>query len=211
MKLEDIKVGMKVKLLGKHDAGDNYDNIEDWYKDCDEWKDVQQIKKQGFGVVVNICAHDSIRVADTIDGNMWWFLISDLEPYNEEDVINKNNELNNVQQQIKTPKEWLLTPLAIFTLTNGAKCITLGNGTSYVISNGIVWCDNLDEAYDKDLKYVSYDCEFNDIIKITYEGEVVWERKEEIKRMTLEEIEKELGYKIEIVGEQKLHFMYIKR
>ena len=95
----------------------------------------------------------------------------------------------------------VINPIAIFTLVNGAKCITLGNGTSYVISNGNVWCDNLDKAYDKDLKYVSYDCEFNDIIKITYEGEVVWERKEEIKKMTLEEIEKELGYKIEIIGE----------
>ena len=139
-------------------------------------------------------------MADGIGNDGWTFLPSDLEPY-EEEVINKNNELNNIQQQIKTPTEWLLTPLAIFTLVNGAKCITLGNGTSYVISNGIVWCDNLDEAYDKDLKYVSYDCEFNDIIKITYEGEVVWERKEEIKKMTLEEIEKELGYKVEIVSE----------
>ena len=45
------------------------------------------------------------------------------------------------------------------------------------------------------------DCDINDIIKITYEGEVVWERKEEIKKMTLKEIERELGYKVEIVSE----------
>ena len=48
---------------------------------------------------------------------------------------------------------------------------------------------------------MSHDGDLNDIIKITYEGEVVWERKEEIKKMTLEEIEKELGYKVEIVSE----------
>ena len=54
MKLEDIKIGMKVKLLGKHGAGDNYDNIEDWYKDCKDFEDVQQIKEQGFGYVVDI-------------------------------------------------------------------------------------------------------------------------------------------------------------
>ena len=201
MDIKNVKIGTKVKLLGKHGFGSNYNNIEDWFEDDERWEDVQQIKKQGFAVVTVICANGDIEVADGIGNEGWTFLPSDLEPYDEEDVINKNNELNNIQQQNKTPTEWLLTPLAIFTLVNGAKCITLGNGTSYVISNGNVWCDNLDEAYDKDLKYVSYDCEFNDIIKITYEGEVVWERKEEIKKMTLEEIEKELGYKVEIVSE----------
>ena len=33
MKLEDIKIGMKVKLLSKHGFGDNFDNIEDWFED----------------------------------------------------------------------------------------------------------------------------------------------------------------------------------
>ena len=202
MKLEDIRIGMKVKLLGKHGVYDNYNNIEDWFEDSEGYVSIEQIKEQGFGYVTCIDENGDIWVDDSNSNNGWWcFLPSDLEPYDEEDVINKNNELNNIQQQNKTCKEWLLTPLAIFTLVNGAKCITLGNGTSYVISNGNIWCDNLDKAYDKDLKYESYDCEFNDIIKITYEGEVVWERKEEIKKMTLEEIEKELGYKIEIVSE----------
>ena len=129
MKLEDIKVGMKVKLLGKH-ALNIYGDIEDWYKACNYWEEVQQIQKQGFGVVTDIGEYGEVFVSDCVGNAHWRFLSSDLEPYDEE-VINKNNELNNIQ----------------------------------------------------------------------YEGEVVWERKEEIKKMTLEEIEKELGYKIEIVSE----------
>ena len=200
MKLEDIKIGMKVRLLGKHNTdGHDFDDINDWYEDCNEWDDVQQIKKQGFAVVTVICANGDIEVADGIGNDGWTFLPSDLEPY-EEEVINKNNELNNIQQQNKTPKEWLLTPLSHFTVLKGDECITLGNGCSYIISNGEAWCSNLDEKYNEDLTY-SNNYEFYDIIKITYEGKVVWERKEEIKKMTLEEIERELGYKIEIVGE----------
>ena len=34
MKLEDAKIGMKVKLLGKHGAGDNFDDINDWFEFC---------------------------------------------------------------------------------------------------------------------------------------------------------------------------------
>ena len=32
MDIKDIKVGMNVKLLGKH-GFDNYEDIEDWYED----------------------------------------------------------------------------------------------------------------------------------------------------------------------------------
>ena len=199
MKLEDIKVGMKVKLLSKR-AISVYNNIEDWFEDNEAWDEVRQIKKQGYGVVTEIYEYDEIWVSDDIGNSSWTFLPSDLEPYDEEDVINKNNELNNIQQQNKTPKEWLLTPLSHFTVLKGDECITLGNGCSYIISNGEAWCSNLDEKYNEDLTY-SNNYEFYDIIKITYEGKVVWERKEEIKKMTLEEIEKELGYKIEIVNE----------
>ena len=37
-------------------------------------------------------------------------------------------------------------------------------------------------------------------MKIEYNGKIVWERKE-IKKMTLKEIERELGYKVEIINE----------
>ena len=198
MKLEDVKIGMKVKLLSKR-AISVYNNIEDWFEDNKASDSARQIKKQGYGVITKICEYDEIWVSDDIGNSSWTFLPSDLEPY-EEEVINKNNDLNNVQQQIKTPKEWLLTPLSHFTVLKGDECITLGNGCSYIISNGEAWCSNLDEKYNEDLTY-SNNYEFYDIIKITYEGKVVWERKEEIKKMTLEEIERELGYKIEIVSE----------
>ena len=43
MKLEDVKIGMKVKLLGKHGLIDNYNNIEDWFKDNEGWYSVKRI------------------------------------------------------------------------------------------------------------------------------------------------------------------------
>ena len=203
MKLEDVKIGMKVKLLGKHGGGTWYDNVEDWFKQCGDWRNIKKIQEQGYGIVnfINDDGKIEISYKENEDYfNCWTCVPSDLEPYDEEDVINKNNELNNIQQQIKSPKEWLLTPLSHFTVLKGDECITLGNGCSYIISNGEAWCSNLDEKYNEDLTY-SNNYEFYDIIKITYEGKVVWERKEEIKKMTLKEIERELGYKIEIVSE----------
>ena len=88
MKLEDIKIGMKVRLLGKH-AFDDFDDIEDWFDFCNDFEEVQQIKEQGYGVVVDICADNNIGVADTIDGDRWWFSISDLEPYESIDELDQ--------------------------------------------------------------------------------------------------------------------------
>ena len=31
MDIKDIKIGDKVRLLGKHGARDNFNDIEDWY------------------------------------------------------------------------------------------------------------------------------------------------------------------------------------
>ena len=104
MRIEDIKIGEKVELLGKHGAGDKYDNIEDWFKIYKERKEVQQIKKQGYGVVVKIDEDGEIMVGDSISNNVWLFLSSDLKPYEE-------------AQENKTPKEWLLTPFTILTAT----------------------------------------------------------------------------------------------
>ena len=196
MKLEDIKRGMKVELLGKHESADNYDNydnIEDWFKKYNKRKEVQQIKQQGFGVVVKIEKDGIVRVSNCIgNSSCWFFRPSDLKPYEE--------EFFEESQQNKTPKEWLLTPLSHFIVETGNECITLGNGTSYVVSNGKLWCDNLNEKYNEDLTDVN-NRKLEDIIKITYEGKVVWKRKEKIKKMTIKEIEKELGYKIAIVSE----------
>ena len=38
MDIKDIKVGMKVKLLGKHGFED-YEDIEDWYEDYEDIED----------------------------------------------------------------------------------------------------------------------------------------------------------------------------
>ena len=89
MKLEDIKVGMKVKLLGKHGACDNYNNINDWFKNCNKLEDVQQIKEQGFGVVVEIGKCEVVWVSDCVDNTSWCFLPSDLEPYESIDELDK--------------------------------------------------------------------------------------------------------------------------
>ena len=89
MKLEDIKVGMKVKLLGKHGACDNYNNINDWFKNCNKLEDVQQIKEQGFGVVVEIGKCEVVWVSDCVDNTSWCFLPSDLEPYESIDKLDK--------------------------------------------------------------------------------------------------------------------------
>ena len=176
MDIKNVKVGMKVKLLGKH-AGfwSDYNNIEDWFNDNEGIDSVVRIKEQGYGVVTDINEDGEVWATDDISNDAWCFLSSDLEPYNEEST----GEVT----QIKTPKEWLLTPLSHFTVATGYECITLGNGTSYVISNGNLWCNNLDEEYNEDLTDV-YNYKSDDIIKITHEGKVVWERKEENKKMT---------------------------
>ena len=72
MKLEDIKIGMKVKLLGKHTI-DDFDNIEDWFEDYYNEEDVQQIKEQGYGVVTYIDEHgNNIWVSECENGTEYF-------------------------------------------------------------------------------------------------------------------------------------------
>ena len=94
MKLEDIKVGMKVRLLGKHGCSDCYDNIEDWYEDLKNNIFVQQIKKQGFGIVTEITSIGTIWVGNEENGSEWGFRASDLEPY--EEISNASIEKSKV-------------------------------------------------------------------------------------------------------------------
>ena len=89
MDIKDVKVGMKVKLLGKHGACDNYNNINDWFKNCNKLEDVQQIKEQGFGVVVEIGKCEVVWVSDCVDNTSWCFLPSDLEPYESIDELDQ--------------------------------------------------------------------------------------------------------------------------
>ena len=164
MELKDVKVGIKVELLGKHGAGDKYDNVEDWFKIYKERKEVQQIKKQGYGIVVKIDEDGEIMVGDSISNNVWLFLPSDLKPYEE-------------AQENKTPKEWLLTPFTILTARNDVRVIVLENEKAYDVSHGCLWCGELDEKYDENLKYIEQELKKFDIMKIEYKDKIVWERK----------------------------------
>ena len=164
MELKDVKVGIKVELLGKHGAGDKYDNVEDWFKIYKERKEVQQIKKQGYGIVVKIDEDGEIMVGDSISNNVWLFLPSDLKPYEE-------------AQENKTPKEWLLTPFTILTARNDVRVIVLENEKAYDVSHGCLWCGELDEKYDENLKYTEQNLKKFDIMKIEYKDKIVWERK----------------------------------
>ena len=173
MKLEDIKVGMKVRLLGKHGLVDNYDNIEDWYKDYNKLEDVQQIKKQGYGVVIFIEDDGEIKMSDKESKkyiDCWSFIPSDLEPYNK--------KFFEEPQENKSPKEWLLTPKAIFVVRDSdEEYIVLGNNSAIGVNSGFVWDNDLENDYTDDLIWRD-NFSANDIIQITYNGEVVWERKE---------------------------------
>ena len=194
MKLEDIKVGMKVRLLGKHgvSGGIVYDDINDWFEDKEGWGDIEQIKEQGFGYVTEIINDIKIWVGNSIGGNEYCFSSSDLEPWEEEST------------SIKTPKEWLLTPSVICTTRNGMKFVVVSNSINVTLDSFNIWRYNLNLSYDEKLINVN-DYPPSDIMKITYGKETVYERKEEneeyVMEMTIDEIEKELGYKIEIVSE----------
>ena len=82
--------------------------------------------------------------------------------------------------QIKSPKEWLLTVKAIYTLRNNVECITLGDGRAYRIDRPMLWNYSLNTDYDEDLNFgtPSNIIKELDIMKIEYQGETVWERKE---------------------------------
>ena len=67
MKLEDIKVGMKVRLLGKHEL-DDYDNINDWYRKYDSNDSVKTLRNQGYGYVVKKDCDKTIWVDECEDG-----------------------------------------------------------------------------------------------------------------------------------------------
>ena len=193
MKLEDIKVGMKVRLLGKHgvSGGIVYDDINDWFEDKEGWGDIEQIKEQGFGYVTEIINDIKIWVGNSIGGNEYCFSSSDLEPWEEEST------------SIKTPKEWLLTPSVICTTRNGMKFVVVSNSINVTLDSFNTWRYNLNLSYDEKLINVN-DYPPSDIMKITYGKETVYERKEEneeyVMEMTIDEIEKELGYKIKIIN-----------
>ena len=191
MDIKDIKIGMKVELLGKHGCGD-YNNIEDWFEDNYLYNQdsIDVLKSQGFGYVIRI-DHGEIWVDECENGTGWAFLPCDLEPY---------EETIEYTTQYKTPKEWLLTPSVICTTRNGRKFVVVSNDINVTLDNFNTWSNDLNLTYDEKLIKVN-DCPPSDIMKITYGKETVYERKEEeVKEMTIDEIEKIVGSKIKIVN-----------
>ena len=109
MKIEDIKIGDKVRLLGKHGFGDNYNNIEDWYGMYPSSKSVQKIKKQGFAYVRNIEDNGEIAVASVNeDDGEWLFLPEDLEPYQKFKVGDKVRVKNVPKGEISQTNLYML-------------------------------------------------------------------------------------------------------
>lgn len=197
MKIEDIKVGMKVKLLGKHVLGDNYNNIENFYKDKSCYEEIKRMKEQGYGIVNEVNVENRwVLVSDKLKNDyLWYFLPSDIELYEEvnitqdkksetpkEDVVSKGTQIKEslvIQpNQEKTPKEWLMTPLAISSTRGEEEYVTLGDRCLHDIADGEVFA-NIDFDYDDNLNDICNDSTYCDIIKITYKDTVVWQRKEE--------------------------------
>ena len=91
-----------------------------------------------------------------------------------------------------------------------ADILTLRNGERYVYADGYIYgeeecygsdADNVREYYNDDLTYEDRDYIKYDIMKVERTGQVVFERDETIKEMTLEEVCKELGYDVKIIKE----------
>lgn len=88
-----------------------------------------------------------------------------------------------------------------------ADILTLRNGERYVVANGCMYeedndyfCneDYLENNYNNDLTRETGVREY-DIVKVERAGQVIYERKEEAKEMTVEEISEALGYEVKVV------------
>lgn len=86
--------------------------------------------------------------------------------------------------------------------------LTLRNGEKHVYASGYMYgedgkyyldCERVDEYYNDDL--TSVESSDYDIVKVerATKSEVIFERKEEAKEMTVEEISKALGYEVKVV------------
>lgn len=97
--------------------------------------------------------------------------------------------------------------------------ITLRNGGRYVYTDGCIYgendsyeldCEILSENYNSSLRLkaefidetFSIKKENYDIVKVERQGNIVYERKEEVVEMTLSEVCEKLGYNVKIVKEK---------
>ena len=92
-----------------------------------------------------------------------------------------------------------------------ADILTLRNGQKYVLANDHMFgyndhddfdCYYVSNTYNDDL--TSEDCNSDfDIVKVERHGQTIYEREKVVKKMTVSEICKELGYDVEIVKENE--------
>lgn len=104
----------------------------------------------------------------------------------------------------------LIAPFRIDDL-EFADIMTLRNGDKYVFVEGTMYGEDSD--YDCDCDDIEYDYESNgirkysnkdyDIMKVERKGEIIFERDEIVREMTVEEISKALGYDVKIVKERE--------
>ena len=95
-----------------------------------------------------------------------------------------------------------------------ADIVTTRNGERYVVSDGGIYgessdykldCDDLSDDYDVNLICInSWDSNNSDfdIVKVERAGQVIWERPEEVKEMTIAEICEALGYEVKVIKEK---------
>lgn len=90
--------------------------------------------------------------------------------------------------------------------------ITTRNGERYVYADGHLYgedatyyldCEDYEDIFNDKLTYCDKSEEEYDIIKIERNEEVIYERDEEVREMTLQQIIDELGYEVKIIKEEE--------
>lgn len=94
--------------------------------------------------------------------------------------------------------------------TTGIVNLNVAGGELVTVDRGTVSLDSFKEDLTHNFMQIYdiikiYDCPKESVLKyggrLPFAYELIWQRKE-IKEMTVKEIEKELGYKIKIVGDE---------
>ena len=176
-----IKVGDKVLLKNERGIDWNGSGLMDKY--IGEVVTVSDV----FGIAGEFFNIEEDVDYDKFFRDKWVFGIDDIER-----VMTDNFTLNDLQF---------------------ADIVTTRNGERYVVAYITLfgekdgyWLDHeyIPNFYRQDLKY---DCNLEgnriyDIVKVERSGQVIWERSEEVKEMTIAEISEALGYEVKVVKEK---------
>lgn len=172
--------------------------VDNLYGGVDFIDDMEYLKGK-ICTISNVIDQDIVDIYELVEDNKYSTKYSwteeMLEPVETENVVKNLNDLRF------------------------GDIITLRNEERYVYADTVMYgekeqyaldCDYLKETYNEDFttKTVRGNvCDFNeksyDIMKIERQGKVVYERKEKIVEMTLEEVCDKLGYDVKIVENDK--------